>query len=206
MNTLVLPASDPSVITRALEVLRSDGLVVFPTDTVYGVAAGAFSERGIDRLYEAKGREAAKAIPVLLGSPDQLGQVAVNLPPYARRLAARFWPGAMTLVVPRHPGLPPNLSQTPTVGVRMPDHPLALALLRLSGPLATTSANLSGGPNPLTAQDALAQLDGRVDLVIDGGACPGGLPSTVVDATQPNLVILRQGPISLVDLQGCLVD
>jgi L-threonylcarbamoyladenylate synthase len=88
----------------------------------------------------------------------------------------------------------------------MPDHPLALALLRLSGPLATTSANLTGGPNPLTAQDALAQLDGRVELVIDGGACPGGLPSTVVDATQPDLVILRLGPITLEDLRSCLAD
>ena len=204
MKTLVLSTTDPIAIRRAMEILRADGLVVFPTDTVYGVAAWVTSARGIDRLYEAKGRDATKAIPVLLGAPEQLPLVAINLPPHAQKLAAAFWPGAMTLVVPRHPGLPANLSQTDTVGVRMPDHPFALDLLRQAGPLATTSANLSGGPNPQTAQEALAQLDGRVELVIDGGACPGGLPSTVVDATRPELAILRQGPLTLEILQKAI--
>jgi L-threonylcarbamoyladenylate synthase len=206
MKTELIPASHPGVITRALEILHAGGLVAFPTDTVYGVAADAFSAAGIERLYEAKGRDTAKAIPVLLGTLDQLNRVAVNLPAHALQLAIHFWPGAMTLVVPRHPALPEGISQTPTVGVRMPDHPLALALLRLSGPLATTSANLSGAPNPLTAQDVLVQLDGRIELVIDGGTCPGGVPSTVVDATQPNLVVLRQGPISLEDLTRFLAN
>ncbi len=206
MKTQRIPANDPNAITRALEVLRAGGLVAFPTDTVYGVASDVFSASGIERLYEAKGRDAAKAIPVLLGTLDQVNRVAVNLPPHALRLAGQFWPGAMTLVVPRHPTLPEGISQTPTVGVRMPDHPAALALLRLSGPLATTSANLSGGPNPLTAQAVLAQLDGRIELVIDGGACPGGVPSTVVDATQPNLVVLRQGPITLEDMTRFLAN
>ena len=201
MNTTRLLASDPSAIQAALDVLRRGGLVAFPTDTVYGVAADAFSSTAIDRLYEAKGRDATKAIPVLLGDLDALTRVAAALPPHAYRLAHAFWPGALTLVVASHPSLPANLSQDPTVGVRMPDHPLALALLRLFGPLATTSANLSGGPHPLTAQDVLAQLDGRIELLLDGGACPGGLPSTVVDATQPRLSILREGPISLGQLQ-----
>ena len=204
MNTLCLPASDPQAIPRAWAVLQRGGLVAIPTDTVYGVAADAFSPAGIDRLYEAKGRDAAKAIPVLLGELEQLSRVAAALPPYAYRLARAFWPGALTLVVASHPSLPPNLSPAPTVGVRMPDHPLALALLRRAGPLATTSANLSGGPNPLTAQDVLAQLDGRIELVLDGGACPGGVPSTVVDATRNELSILRQGPITLAMLQQTL--
>ena len=130
-----------------------------------------------------------------------MDQVTQAIPAVARRLAERFWPGPLTLVVARHPALPAILSPLPTVGVRMPDHPTALALLRQSGPLATTSANLSGGPNPLTAQEVLAQLDGRVDLIIDGGRCPGGVPSTVVDCTAGELKILRQGPITLEELQ-----
>ncbi len=204
MKTDLLLTSHPKAQTRALEILRRGGLVDFPTDTVYGVAAELFSTQAIQKLFEAKGRDASKAVPVLVGEVEQLGRVSPGLGAMAYRLAQRFWPGPLTLVVPRNSELPEVLSPGPTVGVRMPNHPFALDLLSASGPLATTSANLSGGPNPLTARDALAQLDGRVDLVLDGGPCPGGMPSTVVDCTGQEPVVLRPGPISLDDLLKAL--
>jgi L-threonylcarbamoyladenylate synthase len=143
-----------------------------------------------------KGRESAKAIAVLLGSPTDLPRVAETMGAAASRLAECFWPGALTLVVPRRPDLPENLSPLPTIGVRMPDHPTALELLRLAGPLAVTSANLSGLNSTTTAQEALAQLGGRIQVILDGGRTPGGQPSTVVDCTGAEPVILRQGPIT----------
>jgi L-threonylcarbamoyladenylate synthase len=193
--TQILSVNDPTALAQALAVLRGGGLVAFPTDTVYGVGALAFDAAGIDRIFEAKGRDTAKAIPILVGTLEQLAEVTLMLTPSAQKLAQRYWPGALTLVVPRHPGLPENLSPVPTVGVRMPDHPFALDLLRSAGPLAVTSANLSGQENPVSAQDVLAQLNGRIELVIDGGNAPGGVPSTVVDCTGEQARILRQGAI-----------
>jgi len=200
MKTLTLSTQDPQALPEALKVLLNGGLVAFPTDTVYGLGALITLPASIERLFFAKERETSKAIAVLIGTPEQLELVAAQTNEEVRRLARRFWPGALTLVVTRHPDLPEILSQRSTVGVRMPDHPDALALLSRSGPLATTSANLSGGANPQNAADVLAQLDGRVELVLDGGPVPGGLPSTVVDCTRDKLVILRQGPITLAQL------
>jgi L-threonylcarbamoyladenylate synthase len=206
MQTTVLPTSDPTAIDRAMSVLQNGGLVAFPTDTVYGLAAATFSPAAVERLFEAKTRAAAKAIAVLVGEIQQLRQLTPGLTEPARLLAERFWPGALTLVVPKSPRLPENLSAYPTVGVRMPDHPFALALLRRVGPLATTSANLSGAANPLTAQDVLDQLGGRIELLLDGGPCPGGVPSTVVDCTQDPPAILREGALSLVLIQAALAS
>ena len=123
--------------------------------------------------------------------------MAVNLPDQALALASAHWPGALTLIVPRHPSLPADLSPLPTLGIRIPDHPAALALLQAAGPLAVTSANLSGQADTTTAKEVLAQLDGRVDLVLDGGKTPGGIPSTVVDLTGSEPRILRQGPVEI---------
>ncbi len=202
MNTEILPTHHPNALSRALEVLQAGGLVAFPTDTVYGVAATAFSEPAIDLIFEAKTREAAKAIAVLVGEIDQLEQLTPGLTPSARRLAEHFWPGALTLVVPKRPGLPANLSIYPTVGVRMPNHPFALELLRRAGPLATSSANRSGGANAALPAEVLEQLNGRIHLLLDGGPCPGGVPSTVVDCTQSPLAILRLGAISEADIRA----
>jgi L-threonylcarbamoyladenylate synthase len=197
MLTIIRPVDRPGAIDRALEILRDGGLVAFPTDTVYGVGGLAFSATAVDELYLVKGRSIEKAIPILLGSIDQLSLVASEINNLARRLVERFWPGPLTLVLPRHPNLPPNLSPYPTVGVRMPDHPDVLALLNRSGPLAVTSANLSGGQNTLTAQEVFSQLNERIPLILDGGQTPGGQPSTVVDCTGDEPIILRPGPISL---------
>lgn len=196
MNTQVLLTTDPNAIPRALEILRAGGLIAFPTDTVYGLAARIDDPAGINKLYEAKARSASKAIAVLIAEVEQLGQLTPGLTPSARLLAERFWPGALTLVVPKHHGLPANLSPLPTVGVRMPDHAFARALMRAAGPLATSSANISGDTNTLTAQQVLEQLEGRLELVLDGGAVPGGVPSTVVDCTQDPPKILRQGALT----------
>ncbi len=190
-------AEQPRALKMAHDLLLGGGLVVFPTDTVYGVGALAHNPSGIQQLYKVKGRQSTKAIPILLGDPADLPRVTSTIDARVQRLAERFWPGALTLVVPRHPSLPEVLSPYPTVGVRVPDHPHALALLRLCGPLAVTSANLSDRPSTTTVQEVLDQLDGSLPLVLDGGSTPGGVSSTVVDCTQEQLVVLRQGPISL---------
>jgi L-threonylcarbamoyladenylate synthase len=200
MLTIIRPANHPGAIERALEILHGGSLVAFPTDTVYGVGGLAFNAAAIDEIFQVKDRSTEKAIPILIGSIDQLPLVSGEINDLARRLAARFWPGPLTLVIPSSPRLPANLSPSQTVGVRMPDHPLALALLQQAGPLAATSANLSGGPNTLTAQEVFAQLNERIPLILDGGRTPGGQPSTVVDFTGVEPIILRPGPISLEEL------
>ena len=196
-HSRVISAAQPDSITFAVEVIKSGGTVVFPTDTVYGLGCSAFSSAAIAQLFAIKGREQNQAIAVLLGSMDQLLEVTEDPSPAAMKLAKIHWPGALTLVVPRHPKMPDILSPLPTLGVRVPDHPVALALLLAAGPLAVTSANLSGKSNTNTVQEVLSQLDKKVDLILDGGKTPGGVPSTVVDLTGETPVVLRQGPITL---------
>lgn len=194
--TRILPADRPGAIEQALALLKAGELVAFPTDTVYGLGADAFNVQAIERLYQVKEREITKAIAILIGEQAHLQQVIAEMTPLAARLSERFWPGPLTLVVPSHPRLPPNLSPLPTIGVRMPNHPIALELLRRSGPLAVTSANLSGAPSTVTAEEVYAQLQGRLPIILDGGRTPGGVPSTVVDCTVTPPTILRQGPIT----------
>jgi L-threonylcarbamoyladenylate synthase len=195
MRTVILSADDPLSLDQAVQALRRGGLVAFPTDTVYGVGAHIFQRAAIRRLYKVKGRGADKAIPVLLPNIDALLQVALPLTSPARRLAERFWPGPLTLVVPRRPDLPFEINTGPTVGVRVPGHPIALALLAAAGPLAVTSANRSGGADSLSAAEVSAALGDGVELLLDGGRTPGGVPSTVVDCTQAQPSVLRAGPI-----------
>ena len=204
METTVLPADQPDAIRQALEVLNRGGLVAFPTDTVYGVGALAFDSAAVESIYAAKDRPVEKAIPILIGGPEDLDKVTGEIPPMATKLAARFWPGPLTLVVPKHPDLPEVVSATPTVGVRVPDHPVARALLRAAGPMAVTSANISGEASPSTAEEVSRQLNGRIPLILDGGETPGGVPSTVVNCLGPEPVILREGPITLKDIRFVL--
>jgi L-threonylcarbamoyladenylate synthase len=196
LKTEVMPADHPQALIRAQEVLRDGGLIAFPTDTVYGLGAEIGNAEAVAQLKRIKGREEGKAIPVLAAGVDDLRQVAKPLPGMAKRLAERFWPGPLTLVVWRLPELPREISLFDTVGVRVPDHPIALALLARTGPLAVTSANRSGGPDPLSAEDVLAVLGGAFDLLLDGGPAPGGMASSVVDCTQEEAQLLRRGPIS----------
>jgi len=204
LQTRLLPPS-PDGLRLADKLLQAGSLVAFPTDTVYGVGSLAFNRAAVESIYEAKDRPVEKAIPILIADPGDLAKVALNVPEMASRLAARFWPGPLTLLVPKHPDLPLAVSATDSVGVRVPDHPVALSLLRLTGPMAVTSANISGGPNPSTAEAVMEQLGGRVALIIDGGKTPGGLPSTVVDCTGTAPKIVREGPIKMADIQACLI-
>src|SRR5512144_1806423 len=181
MQTEIFPVSSPHAIPYAYQILQKGGLVAFPTDTVYGVGAQAFDGKAIASIYLAKDRPAEKAIPILIGDPEDLEKIGVDIPEVARRLAARFWPGPLTLLVPKRRDLPEAVSATSTVGVRVPDHEVARRLLRLAGPMAVTSANISGEQSPVTAQEVYKQLGGRIALIVDGGQAPGGVASTVVD-------------------------
>jgi L-threonylcarbamoyladenylate synthase len=199
MHTEIIPATE---IGQALHILKSGGIVAFPTDTVYGVGSLAFDNAAIESIYAAKDRPVEKAIPILIADLDDIYKVAENIPEMALRFASRFWPGPLTCVVPKKPILPSAVSATPTVAVRIPDHADARALLRAAGPMAVTSANISGQPSPSTAQEVYDQLNGRIPLILDGGKTPGGLPSTLVDCTGEKPVILREGSISLAELMA----
>lgn len=197
-KTHLIPTGESlsETVQQAVAILQNGGTVAFPTDTVYGLAALVSTSETIEKLFTIKDRPQDRAIAVLLGRSSDLFLVTQNPSPAALRLAKKFWPGPLTLVVPKHPEIPESISPRPTIGVRIPDHPLALALLQAVGPLAVTSANLSGQANTTTAAEVLAQLDGRIDLILDGGKTPGGQPSTVVDMTGEAPVILRPGPIT----------
>lgn len=205
MQTEILPAGAPESIAHALDVLRAGGLVAFPTDTVYGVGALAFDGAAIESIYVAKDRPVEKAIPILIGDVGELKKVAIDIPESAQKLASRFWPGPLTILVPKRLDLPEAVSATSTVGVRVPDHAVARALLRAAGPLAVTSANISGAQSPVTAGDVYNQLGGRIPLILDGGRTAGGVPSTLADCTTPELKVLREGPISLDELLAALM-
>jgi L-threonylcarbamoyladenylate synthase len=205
-GTRIVPMDDDSIRAAAAR-LAAGELVVFPTDTVYGVGAIAWDEPAVAQLYTAKLRPGDKAIPILLADPTDLPLVAADLPPAVLRIAERFWPGALTLVVPRHPRVPDEVTAGGnTVAVRVPDHDMTRALIRAAGaPLAATSANLSGLPSPATAAEVASQLWGRVGLILDGGPCPGGVPSTVLDLTGPAPRVLRPGPVTLQDILAAML-
>lgn len=194
----ILPADAPDAISEALRHLGAGRLVVFPTDTVYGVGAFGLREAAVARLFDAKLRERDKAIPLLLSDASDVESVGEAITPLARALMARYWPGGLTLVVRARPGLPPSLTAGgPTVAVRVPDHPLPRALARgLGAPLAATSANLSGQPPATTAQQAALALADRVALILDGGPSPVGVASSVIDVTTDPPRILRAGALA----------
>jgi len=171
-------------------------VIVFPTDTIYGIASDAFSPIGITRIFQIKQRPLDKALPVLIGDYSQLQTLTDLVNERVQRIMKAFWPGPLTIILPKGSLLPSELSPYPTIGVRMPDLRFARQLLLETGPLATTSANLSGGLNPVAVQDVIDQLGGRIDLILDGGPTPGQAASTVIDATGDELKYLRQGPIT----------
>ncbi|MBO3100366.1 L-threonylcarbamoyladenylate synthase [Cellulomonas fengjieae] len=202
MNERITPASDPSTWGRALDeavnILSRGGLVVVPTDTVYGIAADAFTPPAVQALLDAKGRGRQMPPPVLIASVQTLDGLATGVPAGARALAEAFWPGGLTLIVRAHPSLAWDLGETHgTVALRVPDHETALALLARTGPLAVSSANTTGSPAAVTAQDAHDQLGDSVALYLDAGEAPGQVSSSIVDATGETLRLVRAGAISL---------
>ena len=203
MKTEILSVNDSRSMIRALELLNQGEVIALPTDTVYGVAADGFNAEAIEKLFVAKDRPSSKAIMLLIGAYADLEKCASHISPTARRLAEHFWPGGLTLVVNARAELPANLrADTSTIGVRLPDSALARELVRALGrPLAATSANRSGGANPRTAQDVLNDLDGRIALILDGGATPGNVPSTVLDCTIEPPRVLRAGAIGIGEIE-----
>lgn len=190
---------DPSVIARAAERLRADGLVAFPTETVYGLGANAFSALAVGRIFEVKRRPAYDPVIVHLSAISQLEQVAREIPRLAYELAGEYWPGPLTLVLKKGALVASNVSTgLDTVAVRMPNHRIPLALVEVSGlPVAAPSANLFTRPSPTSARHVLEDLDGHVDVVLDGGECPIGLESTILDLTASSPTVLRPGGLSI---------
>ena len=190
-------ADDPGGYAEAIEVLRADGVVALPTDTVYGIAVRIDTPGGIERLFHVKQRPPDRAIALLIGSAEQARQIGV-MTPSAGALAVAFWPGGLTLVLARREGatLPDVLTGgTATIGLRVPDHPAPRALAAAVGPLPTTSANRSGEPEARDAGEIAAQLGDSIDLIVDGGVAPGGPASTVVDCSGATARVLRVGAI-----------
>ena len=188
----------------SLAIQRGD-LIVLPTDTVYGIGADAFDAEAVAGLLEAKDRGRAMPPPVLIGSASTVEALAVRIPAYAHALIKEFWPGPLTLVLHQQMSLQWDLGDTRgTVAVRMPDHALALSLLERTGPLAVSSANISGDPAATTAQEADDMLGEVVDVIIDDGPSPGTGTSTIVDATADQGRILRRGVLSIDQLNAVL--
>jgi L-threonylcarbamoyladenylate synthase len=210
-DTIVLrvdPRDPLPAVRRAAEVLRSGGLVAFPTETVYGLGADATSERAVRGIFEAKGRPASDPLIVHLPNADAIASVATEIPVAARALAELFWPGPLTLIVPRGAAIPAGVSSgRDTVAVRVPRHPVALALLREVGlPIAAPSANLFSRPSPTRAEHVIEDLDGRIDLILDAGPSDVGVESTVLDLTVNPPEVLRPGGVSLEELRSVLGD
>lgn len=196
MTLLLAAAGDPppsEAITAAAEALRGGDIVGLPTDTVYGLAADPWHSGAADRLFRVKGRPRRVELPVLVADEEQALELATAVPACARRLMDHFWPGALTLVLPRRPDVDADLGdEDATIGLRCPNHPVPLAVCRALGPIATTSANAHGA-QPSTTAGQVADLPG-VSLVLDAGPCAGA-PSTVVDSTGEIPKLLRAGSI-----------
>ena len=185
-------------IALGADILRRGGVVAYPTDTLYGLGADVTQPAAVEKVFDIKERPDGMPLPVLLAGPETLSLVSDDVPPLAWVLAERFWPGPLTLVVPRAARVPAIIAARGwTVAVRVPDHPAPRELARLLGaPITGTSANLSGGPSPHTAEEVRRQLGDRVDMIIEGGPPPDGRASTVLDITQAPPRVLRLGAVS----------
>ena len=192
-------------LQQVVSVLKSGGIVAYPTDTVYGLGADAFNEEAVARIYQVKQRPRNQPLSILISSESDLAQISDGIPETARILVERFWPGGLTLVLRKLPAVPGWITAGgSTVAVRIPDHPITMDLIReLGKPLIGTSANLSGMPSATTAEEVRAQLGNTVDFILDGGVCPGKTESTVVDVTGEDFVILRDGAISRDEIEEC---
>jgi L-threonylcarbamoyladenylate synthase len=201
VRTVAVDPGEPSALelAEAAGVIRAGGLVAFPTETFYGLGANALDAAAVARVFHAKGRPADKPLLVLVDSLAMAETIVAAVPPGARALMARYWPGPLTIILPARSHLPEALTGgTGTVGVRISIHPLAQALVREAGvPVTAPSANPHGRPSPRTAEAVRAGLRALVDLVLDGGTTPGGPPSTLVDATAVPMRVVRAGAVGL---------
>jgi L-threonylcarbamoyladenylate synthase len=191
-------------LEQGISILKQGGIVAFPTDTVYGLGASISLPQAVARVYQVKERPKNMPLPLLLADKSQIEEVAEPVPPIAWLLAAKFLPGGLTIVLFKSKSVPDTVTGGgKTVAIRIPAHPIPLALARGVGtPIVGTSANLSGQPSALTAEEVYTQLNGKVDLIIDGGRCPGGRESTIVDLTGETPIVLREGAISREELKS----
>ncbi|MCY3763916.1 MAG: L-threonylcarbamoyladenylate synthase [Gemmatimonadetes bacterium] len=199
-------AADESGIAQAADRIQSGGVIVYPTETVYGLGADPFNPSAFNRIFALKGREAEKGLILLIQKRQDLEALAAEVPVAAETLMEAFWPGPLTLVFAASPGLPEHLlGPTPTIALRMSDATIANALVRhVGGPITSTSANLSGRSPARSAQDAADVLGDRVDLILDGGTAPDPRPSTLVDVSVRHPRILRPGRIAETDINRIL--
>ena len=206
METLLLNANNKGATDVAAEILKKGGLVAIPTETVYGLAANAFDENACSNIFKAKGRPGDNPLIVHICNMDMLGEVVKEIPEGAKKLAEKFWPGPLTIIMKKSEKVPAVTSANlPTVAVRFPAHPVAREIIEKSGlPLAAPSANLSGSPSPTTFEHCVHDLMGRVEGIIDGGACEVGVESTIVSLAGETPVLLRPGYVTLEQLRETL--
>lgn len=201
------PESRATGIREAADAIRLGQLVVLPTDTVYGLGADAFDSEAVGALLAAKARGRDMPVPVLVSSETMLAGIVADLPEAASRLADEFWPGGLTIIVRHQPSLAWDLGDSlGTVAVRMPSHPVALELITETGPLAVSSANISGSPPATTVDEAHDQLGGSVSVYLDGGECAESVPSTIVDLTGDAAFVRREGAVDVDDLRKVLPE
>lgn len=193
---------------KAARFIRRGEVVAFPTETVYGLGADAFNPTAVQRIFDAKGRPSDNPLITHVAARSQITQLAQSIPSHAKTLIRRFFPGPLTLILPRHPDVPPVVTAgLDTIGVRMPDHPVALRFLKACAtPVAAPSANRSGRPSPTTWQAVREDLDGRIPCILKGRRTRTGLESTVVDCTETPPVVLRPGAIALEALRTALPE
>ena len=198
-----LSTSIQQQVEQGISILKQGGIVAFPTDTVYGLGACIGIGHAVERVYQIKERPRSMALPLLLADKSQIAEVAEPVPAIAWLLADRFLPGALTMVLPKSKLVPDIVTgRGKTVAVRIPAHPIPVALARgVGAPIVGTSANLSGKPSSLTADEVYTQLGDKIDLIIDGGRCPSGRESTIVDLTGEAPLVLREGAISREELK-----
>jgi len=197
IDALTLSIDDADAADTAARAIAAGGVIAFPTDTVYGLGVDLWRPSAIAALYGVKGRPDDKALPVLMADPGEWRDVALAFPATAQRLAAAFWPGGLTLVLRRRPEVPDAVAPlAPTIALRVPDHAALRGVLARTGPLASSSANLSGRPTATSAAEVRATLGHGLALVLDGGTRTAQRPSTIVDVTGAEPVILRHGVIS----------
>lgn len=205
LETRLLGASQTGVIEEAAELLMDGFLVVFPTDTVYGVGAAIHNNEALLKLFKAKERPLSKGIPILIAEKGDLNKIAAGVPDEITPLIEKFWPGPLSLIVPKRSGLPSALSPNEGVAVRLPDNRIARDIISAAGgALAVSSANLSGKTPSCSGQEAYSSLSGRVSLIIDGGQSPGGIASTVLNCLEMPPRLERQGPITIRQIERYL--
>jgi L-threonylcarbamoyladenylate synthase len=206
VETITLSANDINNITLCADVLKSGGIVAFPTETVYGLGANALDEGAVSKIFATKGRQEDNPLIVHVASPDGACQLVQTIPEIFWTLTNAFWPGALTLVMKKSKIVPDNVTAgRDTVAIRMPEHPAALALIRASGfPLAAPSANPSGKPSPTEATHVKSDLNGKIPYILDGGNCRVGVESTVLDISGKTPRILRPGGVTHDDIKSIL--